>query len=214
MQLRDLNEVYDGLRQQGVGLHLISAETGGDAEVKARLAARNTDIPIPVHSDPEHKLLLSKCGAEPGSDEEHSLFVKKQILASTYGGTYQDYMMTQPALVVVDKSGAVQQMWSWRTEPLNELEPQEEMTIVLSMGGAPLVSVRPLSSDLGPSIKEGRNVKLLGKGMMSIMVEMFKVKSFAEFKGTIVRVMKSFGGLVKSVVSKGWSQLKRKFKKA
>ena len=44
-------------------------------------------------------------GAEPGGEREHSLFIKKHFKASTFGGTYEDYTMVQPAFVVVDRNG-------------------------------------------------------------------------------------------------------------
>ena len=169
MQIRDLNRVCDGLRQQGVALHLISAETGGTTEVTNRLVERDTHPRYPVHSDPEHKLLLPLCGAEPGSAEAHSLFVKREINASKYGGTYLDYVLVQPALVVVDRTGAVQQTWSWRTKPLVSVELKEEMTPVQSFGGAVLVLPRPDASDIGPSINKGRQVRRQGGGMVGIM---------------------------------------------
>mmetsp|Transcript_15148 Transcript_15148/g.32606 ORF Transcript_15148/g.32606 Transcript_15148/m.32606 type:complete len:199 (-) Transcript_15148:187-783(-) len=191
MQLRELDEVHDELLQQGVAIHAVTAETGGSNAVKARLAERDSAVKYTVHSDPEFKLLLPRTDAAPGSDEAHSFFVKREIEASQYGGTYEDYVLVQPALVVVDKSGAIQQKWSWNSEPLVHVEPKEEMTFVGSMGGAVLVSIRPETADLGPSIREGRDVKLKGKGMLQIIAEMPKVKSPKEFWGTLVRATKS-----------------------
>lgn len=43
------------------------------------------------------------------------------------------------------------------------------MTIVKDIGYASLVSIRPVAADLIPSIKEGRDVQLQGKGMLEIM---------------------------------------------
>eukprot|EP00976_Prorocentrum_cordatum_P093718 1189498-Prorocentrum_minimum.AAC.1 len=191
MQLRELDEVHDELLQQGVAIHAITAEKGGSDVVKGRLAERDSAVRYHVHSDPEHKLLLPMTDAVPGSDEVHSMFVKKQIKASQYGGTYEDYLMVQPALVVLDKNGVIQQKWSWNTEPLVDVQPKEEMTFVKSYGGASLVSVRPETVDLGPSIKEGRQVRLKGKGMLAIIKEMPNVKSPAEFIGTLKRATQS-----------------------
>jgi len=148
-----------------VALHAITSESGGDAEVKKRLVERNTALPYPVHSDPEHKLLL------PSKDGSNSLYLKKQKNASEYGGTYTDYEMVQPALVVVTKTGTVQQVWSWNTPPLDAVEPKGEMTPVASHGGKLLVGVRPTTSDLGPSIKANRNVSTSGKSIPTIMIE-------------------------------------------
>jgi len=153
------------LQREGVALHAVTAETGGDSAVKGRLADRDTVLSYPVHSDPEHKLLL------PDKDGGTSLYVKKQQDASKYGGSYTDYMMVQPALIVVNKKGALQQVWSWNTPPLDSVEPKVEMTPVPTAGGRPLVGVRPTSSDLLPSIIEGRNVSLSGKTIPQIMLE-------------------------------------------
>lgn len=127
--------------------------------MKARLSARDSAVELSVHSDPEHKLLPTTPGV-------HSLFVKKEFEASTFGGTFQDYVLVQPALVVVDRHGAIVQMWSWMTEPLRDVvrrpAPDEELTPVGLSGEGLLHRVRPDSNDLGPSLKEGRPVKLLG----------------------------------------------------
>jgi len=136
--------------------------------VKKRLADRNTLLSYPVHSDPKHKLLL------PSKDGSTSLYVITEKKAKQdYGGTYTDYNMVQPALVVVDKKGGLQQVWSWQTPPLDKVEPKSEMTAVPSAGGKVLVGVRPTSSDLGPSIKEKRNVSTSGKSVPEILVEKF-----------------------------------------
>lgn len=146
----------------GVAIHLISAETGGSDEIIKRLADRGTRVRWPVHSDPEHLLLLPVHGAETTGVEVHSLYVKKEKAASQYGGTYEDYIMVQPALVVVNKSETIQQVWSWNTEPLDKVKVKEEMLPVGDFNGATLVSIRSVSSDLGPSIQENRRVKLRG----------------------------------------------------
>jgi len=133
--------------------------------VKKRLMDRSTVLSYPVHTDPEHKLLL------PSKDGSTSLYVKKECKASKYGGSYTDYDMVQPALIVVDKTGRLQQVWSWNTPPLDVVEPKDEMTPVPSAGGKVLVGVRPTSSDLGPSIKEKRNVSISGKSIPTILIE-------------------------------------------
>lgn len=129
-----------------------------------RLADRDTVITYPVHTDPEHKLLL------PSKDGSNSLYVVKRIAAaSLYGGTYTDYNMVQPALIVVDKNNKLQQVWSWNTPPLDVVEPKVEMTPVASAGCKVLVGVRPTTSDIGASIKENRNVSVSGKSLLTIM---------------------------------------------
>jgi len=136
----------------GIALHAVVAEPGGDDEIVARLAVRDLkDLGFPVHSDPEHKLLLKA-----------PIYVKKLQECSTSDSKtsvpYEDYMMVQPALVVFRRSGEVQQVWSWMTDPLKDVEPKVWNTVVPELG--PLVGVRPISADIAPSIKENRNVKL------------------------------------------------------
>lgn len=140
----------------GIALHAVVAEPGGDDEILARLAVRDVkDLGFPVHSDPEHKLLL-KALLKP------RLYVKEPQKCSTSDSKtsvpYEDYMMVQPALVVFRRSGEVQQVWSWMTDPLKDVEPKKWNTVVPELG--PLVGVRPISSDIAPSIKENRSVKL------------------------------------------------------
>jgi len=155
MQLREIEEVSAQLHRQGVAVHAISAEKGGAETVRARLQERDTAVTYPVHSDPDHALLARTVG-----DSERSLFIKKEMKASRFGGSYEDYTMVQPAFVVVDRAGDVRQAWSWNTEELAAVEPKEELKSISAYGGAPLVSVRPETADIGPSIKEGRRVRI------------------------------------------------------
>ena len=60
----------------------------------------------------------------------------------------------------VDRAGEVRQAWSWKTGDLAAVEPKEELKSVSAFGGAPLVSVRPETADIGPSIREGRRVRV------------------------------------------------------
>jgi len=142
--------VLPELSAHGIAVHAVTAEPGGE-EVTARLLERDTPLNFKVHSDPNHMLLVH-------SEEE--FYVKELNKASKYGGTYTDYNMVQPALVVIDRAGAFQQVWSWMTPPLKDVQPKEAMTPVPGLGGAFLVKVRPDSTDLALSIKEGRNVRL------------------------------------------------------
>jgi len=232
-----------------VALHAITAESGGDEEIKKRLFDRNTVLNYPVHGDPEHHLLLrrktgSGAPANPGmvsvdeikpdpkakepseavkaelrasleecfgcsmqdlratteeenvasaeGDANDSLYVMKKYDASKHGGTYEDYMMIQPALIVLDKTGKIQQVWSWNTPPLDAVQPKEELVAVQSHGGLMLVGVRPLTPDILPSIKENRNVKLSGKTKFQIGAEMLagmQGGSVSHFMGRLMKVM-------------------------
>mmetsp|Transcript_82470 Transcript_82470/g.209679 ORF Transcript_82470/g.209679 Transcript_82470/m.209679 type:complete len:171 (-) Transcript_82470:299-811(-) len=150
------------LKAQGITLHAVTAESGGDAEIVRRLQERHTTLDFPVHSDPEHRLLVSS--TEP-------FYIKVEHAASKYKGTYTDYTMVQPALVVVGKTGVFQQAWSWMTGALRGVEPKTEFTRVPSQGGLILAGVRPISEDLASSVKEGRDVKLSGKPLFEILKE-------------------------------------------
>lgn len=121
--------------------------------VIARLAARNVEsLPFPVHSDPEHKLL-----AQPRED----IFINRLMEASKkYGGDYIDYDMVQPALILLDSEAKVLKWWSWK-KVIPDAQADSEMMQIEVEGGppAPLVTVRPLTEDILPSILEGREVK-------------------------------------------------------
>lgn len=239
------------MQQAGVALHAITAEAGGDEEIKKRLADRNTVLSYPVHGDPEHHLLVRRktgsgtpptpgslsvdeikpdpkaeepseeakaelrasledyfgtplqdlrstteeeeAASAPEGDENDSLYVMKKYDASKHGGTYQDYMMIQPALIVVDKTGKIQQVWSWNTPPLDVVSPKEELVAVQSHGGLVLVGVRPLTPDILPSIKENRNVKLSGKTKFQIGAEMLAGMKDGSMSKSMGRLMKAMG---------------------
>jgi len=135
-------------------VHAITAESGGDAAVKARLDEREAkDLPFPVHSDPEHKLLMNP---------QEGYYVKEFNPAKDkFGGDYTDYEMVQPAIEILDKTGAVVQKWSWYSfEPtpdmkkiVNKVKTKEGEEIML-------VCARPVADDILPSIKENRDVKI------------------------------------------------------
>jgi len=169
MQLRELQAQSEELQKGGVAVHFISAETGGADEIKKRLEDRDSPIELPVHSDPEHKLLVRR---KKDSPKQESLYVTIEHKAGdNYGGTYENYIMVQPALIVVDKTGKIQQVWSWNTPILDVVSPKRETTSVPHVGGNVLVGIRPVSSDLLLSIKEGRDVQVAGKPITTIMWE-------------------------------------------
>lgn len=239
------------MQKAGVAIHAITAETGGDVEIKKRLAERETVLGYPVHGDPDHHLLVRRKeasgaaakasiisaedippdptaepptkadiadmrasleeffqhslvekpitdlrgtteeeakAASPDGDEHDSLYIMVEHKATKYGGTYEDYMMIQPALIVVDKTGKLQQVWSWNTPPLDKVHPKIEMTSVKPAGGLVLVGVRPLTPDLLASIKENRNVKISGKTMWQIAKEMMAQMSKDSMSGSLSRL--------------------------
>ena len=90
-----------------------------------------------MHSDPDHNLLLRTVGAEPGGEGEHSLFIKKHFKASSFGGTYEDYTMVQPAFVVVDRKGLCNIVVQGDTEEIGK--PPVELGPTLQAGGGPLL---------------------------------------------------------------------------
>jgi len=208
MQLREMDGLLEELESQGVALHAVTAEPGGSAEVKNRLEQRDTNIRFPVHSDPEHKLLVKDANESDVTTESeinlkqhaatgHSLYIKKFNNATKYGGTYEDYDMVQPALVVVDQSGSIQQVWSWNSGTLRDITPKEEMTPVGAFYGAPLVTIRPVSADVVPSIKENRDVQIKGKNVAKLIAEAFKFKSWSEFKANNLAPLYSIAKVIK-----------------
>lgn len=152
------------MKSAGVALHAITSETGGAEALKYRLGARHcANLPFPVHSDPDARLC-----AKPGDD----YYITQPFDAGEYfKGDYVgvSYNMVQPALEIVDKSGAVVQKWSWHsiTPPPT---PMDTGTKIQVDGETMLlVQARPMSADILPAIKEGRNVKLspaISKGSM------------------------------------------------
>lgn len=140
------------MKAKNIALHAITAESGGDAAVVARLAKRKTaNLPFHVHSDPDHELLLNP---------QDGQYVKELVPAGKHGKEYTEYNMVQPALEVLDRNGAVIQKWSWYSfDPLpdvtNPLSP-----VVVDGQSLWLVTARPRSADIVPSVKEGRQVKI------------------------------------------------------
>lgn len=144
------------MQEAGVGLHAITAESGGSEAVKSRLASRDTaDLPFPVHSDPDAKLCVKPMDG---------YYVTEPMDAGAkFGGDYVGvtYTMVQPAVEVVDRAGNVVQKWSWHSiQP--PPEPMGAMTKITVDGEGEklLVAVRPLSADILPAIKEGRDVRM------------------------------------------------------
>jgi len=112
------------------------------------------DLPFPIHSDPNAKLC-----AKP---EDGHYMTEPMNAGEKFGGDYVgiNYIMVQPAFEVVDKTGAVVQKWSWHSfQP--PPSPMEWSTKVM-VGGDSIILVlaRPLSADILPAIKEGRDVRL------------------------------------------------------
>jgi hypothetical protein len=153
-----LNQVFGNELPEGISIHVVYAEPGGNDELLARLAARGlNNITIPVHSDPTQSLLISE-------SEESPLYVKKFMEASGMDSKtstpYEDYELIQPALAVYDKDGAVVKFWSWLNLVTRD-EAQDAMkNVELEGQTVPLVTVRPISSYIVPAIQEDRSVKL------------------------------------------------------
>ena len=93
-----------------IAVVVVTCEPGGNAEIESRLADRETpNLRFPVISDPEHKLV---------SRPKEAVFVEKMMHASKYATPrtqFVDYPLLQPALLVLDSSGNVEQCWSWKT---------------------------------------------------------------------------------------------------
>jgi len=124
-------------------VHGVCCEPGGDKRVVERLRERNCDPTFPIHSDPSKALL--PCPVEKA-------VVLAQEKASQYGGDYEDYEMVQPALFVLGPDLDVRLWWSWHKAP--DFDPANPG------GGWDLIRRRPVSEDILPALKEGREVRL------------------------------------------------------
>jgi len=148
-------------------LHVITAESAGKnggAEIKERLAARQTISTLDIISDPEHKLLLRGADGKVSGDY---VILKQDTSAwkSLSKVPYKDYNMVQPGLTVIQKGGKIQQMWTWKTGALKGIYEKDtalklEWSQVIPEYNGMLVGIRPQISDILPSIKENRDVAL------------------------------------------------------
>jgi len=93
------------LAAHNIGLHAVTLEPGGDAHIQERLVARDTHLSFPVHSDPGRALL-------PSGDV---LYCNEIDESRDYVGAQE--FEVQPALVVLDRSGAIVRHWSWSDVP-------------------------------------------------------------------------------------------------
>jgi len=157
------------MRESGVAIHAITAETGGVEALKTRLANRHlVDLPFPLHSDPDAKLC-----AKPGDGYYLTeWFDAGARLKGDYVGV--SYTMVQPALEIVDKTGAVIQKWSWHSiqpppVPM-KVGPGGGKAIIGDGTAIPLVMARPMSADILPAIKEGRDLKLSASTTVAAVV--------------------------------------------
>lgn len=169
--LTEFKEQAPSHRDQGIAVHLVTSEPPDTDTIAARLAERGvTDLGIPLHSDPENRLLSSPA---------ESFYVVSEMKASQYnkkeGDDYSDYQMVQPAMIVLDAAGTIVQQWSWLTMGVDQSGQQSEgpesgWTLPLTklpnpdpdhpQKEVPLVTVRPMTRDIARSINEGRPVKL------------------------------------------------------
>ncbi|KAJ8603520.1 hypothetical protein CTAYLR_005146 [Chrysophaeum taylorii] len=129
-------------------LTAITAEPGGDEAVRQRLADRGVaDLKFEVKSDPDHSFLVKDAG---------DIYTLKAHEWEVSG----NYEMVQPAIVVLDANGATVKecTWSWKTMGYSN---GQAMDMVPFEGEQfPLVTFRPVISDLVPSVKERRPIKL------------------------------------------------------
>jgi hypothetical protein len=174
LQLDELKQlVADGL-PHGIALHATIAEPGGDTELLTRLANRGTEeLGYGMHSDPDHKLLLKM---KDDLTQDAPLFLIKTVDTSKYKSLtiipYEDYSMVQPFMIVIKKSGDIQQVWSWCTDPLKDIEPKDEFTSVPGYGK--MVLVRPITVDIALSIQENRSVALHSQAFGTFMKNVLK----------------------------------------
>jgi len=154
------------LAAHGIGLHAVTAEPGGDAHIRERLIARDTNLSFIVHSDPEGALL-------PSGDV---LYCNEIDKSRDYVGA-QSFEI-QPALVVLDPTGQIVRHWSWsdvsgveNARMDEEVEYADPGQVLISKQDAGvrsadaedkdtwLVNVRVPAADLLPALLEGRPFK-------------------------------------------------------
>ena len=141
----------------GVNVVAITAEPGGEKEVRQRLTERGVpSLDFEVRSDPKHEFLHDKSLQVPTD-----IFVMKDHDWDVSG----PYKMIQPALVVYNAQGQVvtETTWSWKTMGLEDgawntrVDTQEWAGPIKQVL---LVTMRRVMSDLLPAIREGRPIKL------------------------------------------------------
>jgi hypothetical protein len=156
----------------GVEVVAITAEPGGEAMVRERLAARGVpELDFPVRSDPDHHAFIRTVRADL---RPRDIFVVDDCDEE---GVSAPYRMIQPALVVYDADGAPihELTWSWKTmmAGLSNGSGDNDDKAVLAWNtvvdtqpsAGPvkqvlLVTMRPVMSDLLAAIQERRPVKL------------------------------------------------------
>lgn len=92
-------------------MHGITAQPGGDANVRKLLSDEGVSIAFPIHSDPEMKLLARDSDGQPA----RSIYVHGKIDRSR---DYLEGVQTnevQPAVVVANSDGDVTRFWSWKS---------------------------------------------------------------------------------------------------
>lgn len=165
-------------------MHGVTAQPGGRAAIRARLAEQGVDVKFPVHSDPDLKLLARDPDEKPARD----IYVHGAVDKSR---DYLDGVQThevQPAVVVANSDGEVVRFWSWKSlfagedlerritdeetlgaESSNkEMDPGLAPVSIKGLGATGkshedktwIVNIRPDIDDLLPAILEDRPVNV------------------------------------------------------
>lgn len=161
VHLTTLQEQASALKAAGIELQVLSAEPGGEEEVRKRLLEREVpQLDFTVIADPDKKFLND-------SKLPQDIFIIDDFEID-YTGPYK---MIQPALVVFDDDGNLipEMTWSWKTMGT------KENPIICDLHGsarvdtepwagpvqkAMLLTMRPLASDIIAAIQEKRQIKL------------------------------------------------------
>ena len=141
----ELGKEASSFEAAGYPLTAVTAEPGGAARVKERLAERDVaELPFGVLSDPS----LATVGALAPRDAIYVIEyidVNAMLLkfnAMREGSDYEAYEMVQPAVAVCDTNGAVRTWWSWK-------KYDDEVS----------VNLRPISADILAAATGGRDIK-------------------------------------------------------
>lgn len=101
--------MVDELQRQGIALHAITAEPGGEIAIRNRLTKYGLpELKFPIYSDPSWSLMALEQKDEIFMENPSHPFLLKA------GAFDEEYKMVQPALVIIDRAGKIVYWWSWK----------------------------------------------------------------------------------------------------
>ena len=151
------NELYEEYRKAGIAIHTITAEPGGEQMIREKMKAfgLEPELKYPVHSDPSWSLMTPL-------DPRNEIFVDLPNHPFLYNkGLFdEEYIMVQPALVIVDTQGKIVYWWSWKKLDAGAINDDGVLPNALSdenpTGNSHDVRWRPLPSDILRALTDGK----------------------------------------------------------